>query len=253
MCDWHVQFFCRFLYFGPKSVTQPRATSQISCNSATSKSYYTESETSSSLPVPHEDHCVDLPTVTLSNMRIQPPPFEYTFSSVPDSWYAGCNSSTSSQVSADSQYSSGYYSENSSLSDPCDYSFLSSSRAPLYPKGTYKHFKSKETKHRGSSSSCSREDDRSTSTAALKYSNSYWYKTSTSSCAQNCFAQSTSALNISDAPPLPVFQPKNKTPLYENQDICKPMPSKSASPQHGGSLQSSPSQPILERMNRFVI
>ena len=259
MCDWHVQFFCRYLFFGPKSVTQPGATSQISCDSATSTSYFTESKTSASFPAPNEDHNIDLPTVTLSNMRIQPPSFEYTFTSVPDSQYTGCNSSMSSQASADSQYSSGYYSENSSLSDPCNDSFLSSSRAPLYPKGTYKHFKSKETKYRGSSSNSSREDDRSTSTTALKYSNSYCYKTSTSSCAQsyeNYFgnAQSTSALSISDAPLLPAFQPKNETPLYEKRDMYKHTPSMhSKATSHGDLIQSPPLPLTLERLNRFVL
>jgi len=268
--NWCVYIFYRFVYFGPESISQPRATSQTTCDAVTNKSYLDKKEISTSFPIPHVDQPLDLPTVPLSNMRIQPPPFEYNFTSIPDSQDTGNKSPMSSQASADSQCSSGYYSENSSLSNSCSDSFLSSSRTPLYPKGTCKRFKFHEKKYRGNG--C-REDDRSTTTAALstvvlKHPNSYCYSASTSSCVQSdkkCFAQS-SPLNKSDSPHLPPFHPtKKKIPQNENQDLCKHsfLAPKTAATisgahrrQHDGFIQSmafESSSLITEKLNRFVL
>ena len=153
------------------------------------------------------------------------PLFEYNFQGVPASQSAGRRSVMSSQASADSQCSSGYYSESSvcSLSDSRNDGFLLNSSKALYPKGTCKRLKCIEKKYRGCSSSSSMEDDRSSS--ALKHPKCH--STSTNSCPQsyqNCFTHSSttnnyenaSALNESDAPPLPPRPCKKKTPVYEN-------------------------------------
>jgi len=86
---------------------------------------------------------IDFITVPLSKNTT--PPFEYCFKTIPYSQDAERNRSLmSSQASADSQYSSGYYSENSSLSNSSSDSFFSNSKTPLHPKGGCKHFTSKE-------------------------------------------------------------------------------------------------------------
>ena len=244
--DWCVYILCRFVYFGPESISQSRATSR---DVVTNKSYLDKKEISSSFPMPHVDQPLDLPTVPLSNMRIQPPPFEYNFTSISDSQVTGNKTPMSSQASADSQYSSGYYSENSSS---CSDSYLSSSRTPLHPEGTCKRFKFNEKKHRRNGS---REDDR-------KYPNSYCYNTSISSCVQSdkkCFAQS-SPLNKSDSPHLPPFHPtKEKTLQYENQDFSPKTTatiSRAHRRQDDASIQSmafESSSLITERLNRFVL
>ena len=213
-----------------------------------------------SFPPSHEDRHKDLLSAAVSSMRIQPLPplYEYNFHGVSDSQRAGIKS-VSSQASADSQYSSGYYSENSSLSDCRNDAFLSNTSKPLYPKGTCKLLRCNEKKHRESSSST--EDDKCPS--ALKHSKCMSTKSCTHSY-QNCFKHSSttnnyenaSSLNTSDAPPLPPKPMKKKTPIYENRDtptLFSSSSSKHHRRQHNEQgLSCEPPPHMPERPNRSV-
>jgi len=238
-------FYYSFLYYGPENVGQPRATAEISCDAPKSKSYLNSDDDIifSLCPAPLKDQHTDFSLKSLSNTGVQAPLFEYKFQGVPESQHMGRRPLMSSQASADSQGSSGYYSENSSLSDSRNDSFLSNNIRTLYPRGTCKRLKCNEKKYRGSRSSTSTSNSSTSnnnsnsscssngSTEADKHSSASkhlkCHSTSTNSCAngyQNCFTHSTStnnyenasALNAFDAPPLPPRPIKKKTPIYEN-------------------------------------
>jgi len=229
---------CSFLYNGVEGLTQPRAPNLISCDAAISKSYFDDDEISKSFSAPNEDQLTELPSLNFSSKKMQLPLFEYNFRPAPSAQHVGCK--PSSQASADSQCSSGYYSENSSLSDSRNDAFLPPSTNKLYPKGKCKLLRPYEKRHKGSSSNTkgsssdtkgnndsgtsSIENDKCSS--ALKPPNSHCISTNShAQTYQNCFTNSpgannyenASALNESDTPPLPPKPTKKKNPIYENQ------------------------------------
>ena len=226
LCQAHdviiYSFFCRFIYCA-ESTSQSRSAFQNKTTAALQNTDYS--------------------AVPPLNMRRQPLPYGYKFDSVPDYQHDGCKSS---QVSSDSQCSSGYHSDSSSLSNSCHDDFLSSSEAPLYPKGTYKSLKTKEEKR---STKSTREDNRSTPTAVseIKHPRNCYYNTSNSFHDQyyftHCPSYCTTVSNISHASS---FSSK-----------LSPSPTNKAhTRQYDSAIQQSltfesPS-PILEKPNRFV-